>query len=305
MTTIPILISLSLLVFFLIHLVPGSIAAVILDQDATPERIEALETELGLNDPLVQQYTRWFTGVLQGDLGASLINGQPVLEALGERIAVTIYIALGGMIVAVLLGVSTGILAALYPHSWLDRGVTIITGFSSALPSYFIAMLLVIVFAVQRDWFPTVGYTPPHENLGEWLQSITLPSIALGLPSAALISRQTRSAMLGVMQSAYIRAAYASGLPVGTIIFSHAMPNALIPGVTSIGHRFSITLGIAFVVEQVFALPGLGSLLARAVLNQDITIVQGGVLAIGIIIIIVNTLVDLSYAQLNPKVRLG
>lgn len=302
---LPLLFLLSLLVFLLLHLVPGSVVSVLLEENATPERVAELEAQLGLDDPLPVQYGRWLTDALRGDLGDSLRNGQPVAEAIAERLTTTLSIAFGGMLVAITLGVSTGILAALYPRSWVDRGVTIVTGFSSALPAYFIAMLLVIAFAIELDWFPAVGYTAPERDLGAWLNSITLPSIALGIPSAALISRQTRSAMIAVMQSTYVKAARACGVPFWRIVRRHALRNALIPVVTIIGLRFSVTLGIAFVVEQVFAMPGMGELLLRAVLDQDITMVQGGVMTLGLLVILVNTLMDLSYAWLNPKVRLS
>lgn len=304
LSAIPLLLLLSLLAFLLLHLVPGSVAGVLLKMDATPEAVAALEAEMGLDDPLPVQYTRWLWAALQGDLGVSLGNGQPVAAAIGQRIGVTLSITLGGMLLAVTLGVSLGILAALYPQSLLDRGITVLTSFYSALPSYFMAMLLVLLFAIELNWLPAMGYTAPTKDIGGWLQSIILPCIALGLSSAAWIARQTRSAMLGVMQSTYIRAARASGIPFWRIVRRHALRNALIPVVTIVGLRFSVMLGIAFVVEQVFGMPGIGELLVRAVLDQDITVVQGGVMAIGLLVIGVNTLVDVSYAWLNPKVRL-
>lgn len=304
-SAIPLLFLLSLLAFLLLHIVPGSVTGIILQENASPEAVAALEAELGLNDPLPLQYGRWLWAALQGDLGNSLRNDQPVIEALGQRLPVTLTIAIGGMLIAVVLGITTGIVAALRPRSWLDRGITVLTSLGSALPAYFLAMILVVLFAIQLDWFPAVGYTPPHRDFGDWLQSITLPCLALGIPSAAWISRQTRSAMLGVMQTTYIRAARASGIPFSRLLRRHALRNALIPVVTTIGLRFSVVLGIAFVVEQVFGLPGVGELLVRAVLDQDIPVVQGGVMAIGVLVILANTLVDLSYAWMNPKVRLS
>lgn len=305
LTGIPLLLMLSLLSFLLLFLVPGSAATILLDQDATPEAVAQVEAELGLDDPLPIQYGRWLSGLLRGDLGDSLIDGRPVTDSIMERLAVTVYISVGGMLIGVFLGISTGIIAALRPRSWLDRGVTIVTGIASAMPAYFVALLLVIAFAIQVQLFPAIGYTSPDENLLEWLHSITLPCLALGLPTAALVSRQTRSAMLSVLQSTYIRTARASAIPFHRIIFRHSLRNALIPVMTVIGQRFSVTLGLAFVVEQIFALPGLSDLLIRAVLDQDITIVQGSVMVIGLLVIIVNMIVDLSYAQLNPRVRLS
>lgn len=304
LSAIPLLLLLSLLVFLMLYVVPGSIAGVILGAEATPEAVAHLEAELGLTDPLPIQYGRWLLNALQGDLGESLSNGQPVTTAIQQRVGVTLSITLVGMVIAILTGIPLGIIAALTAQSWLDRIITILTSFGSSLPAYFTAMLLVVLFAIQLDWFPAVGYTAPHKDLGEWLISITLPSIALGISSATWIARQTRSAMLLVMQSTYIRAARASGIPFWRLVRHHALRNAMIPVVTIIGLRFSVMLGIAFVVEIIFGMPGMGELLVRSVLSQDIIVVQGSVMVIGILIILVNTLVDLSYAWLNPKIRL-
>lgn len=305
LSAIPLLLLLSLLAFLLLHLVPGSIAGVILGVDATPEAVAVLEAEMGLDTPLPLQYGNWLFAALQGDLGVSLGNGQSVTHAISQRIGVTISITFGGMLIATVLGISLGIMAALWSHSWLDRGITVLSSFGSALPAYFIGMLLVIVFAIQLDWLPALGYTPPMRDLGAWFESIILPSIALGLSSAAWIARQTRSAMIEVMQSPYIRAARASGIPFWRIVRRHALRNTLIPVITIIGLRFSVMLGIAFVVEQVFGMPGMGELLVRSVLQQDITVVQGSVIVIGAMVIAINMLVDISYAWLNPKVRLS
>lgn len=300
---IPLLLFISSLAFVLLHLVPGSAAAAILREEATEANIREVEARLGLDDPLLVQYGRWLEGLVRGDLGQSF-SGYSVNEAIAERLAVTLSITTGGLVIAVVLGMGSGILAALNPRSWIDRVITLLTSLGNALPAYFLAFLLVLVFAIQNNWFPAVGYTPFERDPAVWLRTITLPSLALGIASSALISRQTRSAMLDVLQSNYIQSARAMGIPMRRIIWGHALRNAMIPVLTVIGLRYSVMLGTSFAVEQVFAMPGLGDLLVRAVLNKDIPIVQGAVIVIGVIIVVVNTAIDISYAQFDPKARL-
>lgn len=300
---IPLLLFISSLAFVLVHMVPGSAAAAILRDQATEENIRELEAELGLDDPLVVQYGNWLAGAMHGDLGDSF-RGYSVSDAIAERLPVTLSITTGGLLVAVVLGVGSGILAALYPRTLLDRSIMVFTSLGNALPAYFLAFLLVLAFAIQNNWFPAVGYIPFERDPAGWLRTITLPALALGIVSSALISRQTRSAMMDVLQSNYIQSARAMGIPARRIIWSHALRNALIPVLTIIGLRYSVMLGTAFVVEQVFAMPGLGDLLVRAVLNKDIPIVQGGVMVIGAIVVLANTAIDISYVQFDPKARL-
>lgn len=302
---VPLLLFISTLAFILIHLVPGSVAGSILGNEATTETIRELEAELGLDDPLYVQYGRWLADLAQGNLGDSLIGNYSVADAIGQRLPVTLSITTFGILIAVMLGVSTGILAALYPRSLLDRAITIFTSLGNALPAYFLAFLLIVAFAIHNNWFPAVGYTPFERDPVGWLRTITLPSVALGVASSALISRQTRSAMVDVLQSNYILSARAMGLPYRKIIWGHGLRNAIIPVLTIIGLRYSVMLGTAFVVEQVFAMPGIGEMLVRAVLTKDIPLVQGGVMVIGAIVVVVNTLIDISYAQFDPKARLN
>lgn len=303
LATIPLLLALSLLIFLMIHLIPGSAAAVILGEAAAPEHVAALEAELGLNDPLYIQYARWMGRALQGDLGNSLINGRPVVAAISARLPVTLSLAAGGLSVGLLLGLTTGIIAGTHPGSLLDRLSVMLASLGLAVPTFWLALLLAAGFAVELDWFPAIGYTPFRESPLGWLHSLVLPALALGLPSSALIARQMRSSLRSVMQMPYIRAARATGVDGRHLISRHALRNALIPVMTIIGFELTRLIGGAFLVEQVFALPGMGSLVITAVLERDLPLVQGVVLVTAALVVLINLLVDISYGWLNPRVR--
>jgi peptide/nickel transport system permease protein len=303
LATIPLLLALSLLIFLMIHLIPGSAAAVILGEAAAPEHVAALEAELGLNDPLHVQYARWMGRALQGDLGNSLINGRPVVAAISARLPVTLSLAAGGLSVGLLLGLTTGIIAGTHPGSLLDRLSVMLASLGLAVPTFWLALLLAAGFAVELDWFPAIGYTPFRESPLGWLHSLVLPALALGLPSSALIARQMRSSLRSVMQMPYIRAARATGVDGRHLISRHALRNALIPVMTIIGFELTRLIGGAFLVEQVFALPGMGSLVITAVLERDLPLVQGVVLVTAALVVLINLLVDISYGWLNPRVR--
>jgi peptide/nickel transport system permease protein len=301
--TIPLLLALSLLVFLMIHLIPGSAAVVMLDDAASPENIAALEAELGLDDPLWLQYGRWISRALQGDLGRSLITERPVLAVVFERLPVTLSLAGAGMLVAVLPGLAIGIVAGRYPGSLFDRFSLLLASLGLAIPVFWLAILLASWFALELGWFPVIGYTPLREDPLEWLRGLVLPALALGLPASALIARQMRSSLRSVLQMPYIRAARAAGVDGRRLVWRHALRNALIPVLTVIGFEMTRMFGGAFLVERVFALPGMGSLAITAVLERDIPLVQGIVLILACIVVLINLLIDISYGWLNPRVR--
>jgi len=305
LSTIPLLFVISILAFSMVHLMPGSIAEIILDAGATEEGIAELEAEMGLDRPLFVQYFDWLGNALQGDLGRSLFFTAPVTTLIGKSWSVTASIVLGGMVVGIILGLFLGIIAGLQPGSWLDRISTIGASVGVALPSFWLAMMLAILLAVRYRIFPVLGYTPFAENPLEWLRSISLASLALGIPSAALIARQMRSSMANVLQTSYIRAQRAMGLGRWQIVVRHALKNAMIPVVTVIGFRLAVVVGQAFIVENVFVLPGMGKQLATAVQQQDIIFVQGGVIVVAAFIIFANMFIDILYGFLNPKVRVS
>ena len=305
LSTIPLLLVITVLTFSMVHLMPGSIATIILDAGATVEAIAELEAEMGLDRPFFVQYFDWLGNALRGDLGRSLFFTAPVTTLIGESWSVTASIVLGGMVVGIALGLLLGVVAGLQPGSWLDRVSTIGASIGVALPAFWLALMLAILLAVRYKIFPVIGYTSFTESPLGWLRSIALSSLALGIPSAALIARQMRSSMANVLQSSYIRAQRAMGLGRWQIVTRHALKNAMIPVVTVIGFRLAVVVGQAFIVENVFVLPGLGRQLATAVQQQDIIFVQGGVIVVAAFIVFANMLIDILYGFLNPKVRIS
>ncbi|MEM8856679.1 MAG: ABC transporter permease [Chloroflexota bacterium] len=305
LTTIPLLFVITILAFTMVQLMPGSIAEIILDAGATAEAVAELEADMGLDRPILVQYFDWLGSALTGDLGISIFFNAPVSELIGGSWKVTASIVIGGMTVGITLGLFLGIVAGLRPGSVLDRISTIGASVGVSLPAFWLGLLLAIILGVQLNLFPVIGYTTFAESPLGWLHSITLSSLALGIPSAALIARQMRSSMANVLQSSYIRAQRAMGLGRWQIVVRHALKNAMIPVVTVIGFRLAVVLGSAFIVETVFLLPGLGRQMATAVTNQDIIFVQGGVVVIAGFIIFANMFIDIIYGFLNPKVRIN
>lgn len=305
LTTIPLLLVITILAFAMVQAIPGSIAEIILDAGATPTAIAELEAEMGLDRPFYVQYGDWLSNALQGDLGRSLHFTAPVSLLISRSWKATASLVLGGMLVGITLGLFLGIIAGLQPGSLLDRISTITASVGVSIPAFWLALLLAIWLGVRLKLFPVIGYTPFTESPLEWLRSITLPSLALGIPSAALIARQMRSSMANVLQSSYVRAQRAMGLSRWQIVARHALKNAMIPVVTVIGFRLAVVVGQAFIVENVFAMPGLGKQLAEAVQQQDMIFVQGGVVVVASFIILANMFIDILYGFLNPKVRVS
>ncbi len=302
---IPLLFSVGVLAFLLVDLIPGSPAEVMLQDAATPENVAILKEQMGLNDPLPQRFVRWMSGAAVGDFGNSVLTGRPVTEMLLERLEPTMAIAIAGLLLGIIVGLLTGITAGLYPGSLVDRLITIATSALVGIPGFLLGIILIIYFALHLGWFPVIGYSPISEGVGEWLRSITLPSFALAIPTGALVARQMRSSMSNVLQSKYIQAARAGGIPRWKIVSRYALPNAMIPVITVIGFRIAVILGSTFVIELVFNISGIGRLLVKSVLDQDVPVIQGGMVLVALIVAISSLLIDLSYAWLNPRVRLS
>lgn len=299
----PLLLIVSFFTFAMLHLVPGDVRDRILGTDATAEQYEQLAEELGLNDPFLVQYGRWLSRALRGDLGTSAYNSQPVTEAVFDTLPVTLSLTFGGLVVAILLGVPAGIYAGLHRGSLIDRGCVLAATIGQALPNFWVAMLLVIPFALWWQLVPATGFTPPTEDFGLWLRSIALASVAIGTSAGAGLARQTRGAIIDVLQTDYIRTARSKGLPRNRIIYKHALKNAAIPIVTVIGFMVNGMLGGSLIVEQVFGLNGLGSLAIDAVRMQNIPMMQGIVIVSTLVIVGVNIAVDIAYGFVNPKVH--
>jgi peptide/nickel transport system permease protein len=303
LSAIPVLFIVSLISFGLMRLIPGDPAAAIAGIAATPAQIEQLRRDLGLDEPLLMQLLHYYQGLLQGDFGKSLLLGKGVLAATMERLPVTIGLSLYALVLTLLIGVTSGIIAALRQNTWVDQVAMMIAMLGISIPNFFLGLLMIIFFAVQLGWLPSGGYIPFSQDPIGWLRSTTMPAISLALLQAGLLARITRSGMLEVLRQDYVRTARAKGLPERQVILKHALANALIPIVTVIGIIISLLLSGAVVTEALFSLPGMGQLLTQAVLSRDYPMVQGGLLLVTTFLVVVNVLVDILYAMIDPRVR--
>ena len=303
LSAIPVLFIVSLISFGLMRLIPGDPAASIAGPSATPAQIEQLRRDLGLDEPLLMQLLHYYQGLLQGDFGKSLLLGKGVLAATMERLPVTIGLSLYALVLTLLLGVASGIIAALRQNTWVDQVAMMIAMLGISIPNFFLGLLMIIFFAVQLGWLPSGGYVPFTQDPIGWLRSTTMPAISLALLQAGLLARITRSGMLEVLRQDYVRTARAKGLPERQVILKHALANALIPIVTVVGIIISLLLSGAVVTEALFSLPGMGQLLTQAVLSRDYPMVQGGLLLVTTFLVVVNILVDILYALIDPRVR--
>ena len=300
---IPVLFLVSLMVFSLILLVPGDPAVTLAGENATEEQIEATRERLGLNDPVIEQYGRWVSNAVQGDLGSSLFSSQKVTEAITQRLPATLSLAGGAIILSVLIGLPAGILSAIFRGRWLDRVIGLGAASALAMPNYFIAMLLILFFAIWNPIFPATSFVPFSEDPFEWAKHLVLPWITLSLASAAVITRQLRSALIGVLAQDYVRTARAKGLRGRSVVLKHASKNAAIPVVTVLGTQIAFALGGSVIVEGVFGIAGVGQLAITAVQKRDLPVIQGIVVMATLLVLFCNLLVDLAYGYLNPKVR--
>lgn len=301
--TIPILVLASFLVFGLLLLVPGDPAITLAGDNATEEQIEVIRDRLGLDDPVFVQYGRWAGDAVQGDLGDSLYSGRSVSKSIGERLPVTMSLAAVSVVIALLIAIPAGIVAATRRGTWVDTSATVGASLGLAMPSFWLGAVLALVFALRLRWLPATGYVPFSESPLDWLRHLILPGLTLGTAAAAETTRQLRSSLSDVLEQDYVRTARAAGLRGRTIVWKHSMKNAAMPVVTVLGFQVAFLLGGSVIVEQLFALPGLGGLAIRAVLDRDIPVIQGVVLFTTALVVGINLLVDLLYGWLNPKVR--
>jgi len=287
----------SVLVFFMIHMIPGDPALLIAGLEAGPEVVEQMRRELGLDQPLYKQYWSFLVGALHGDFGTSIRMGVPVLEEILERLPYTLAIAVGGTILATLFGITTGVIAAVYHNRFWDGLVMVTALLAASTPSYWLGLMLMLVFSLSLGWFPSIGIrTPVH---------YVLPIVTLAGQSGGIISRMTRSAMLDVLGQDYVRAARARGQRESVVIVRHALNNALIPVLSIVGLRFGNLLAGTVLVESVFAIPGVGRLLVDAVLWRDYPMIQGTMLFVAGVFVVVNTATDLLYGVVDPRIRVG
>jgi peptide/nickel transport system permease protein len=290
-------------VFLLLHLSPGDPAAIIAGDNATPDQIDGIRRKLGLDDPLLVQFWRWLSLVLQGDLGVSIFSNEPVLKLVGQRLEPTVSLALTTLFVAVTLAVTFGVLAAWKAGTWVDRLLMVVSVVGFSVPVFVVGYLMIYLFAIELRWLPVQGYTPLSEGLGGWARNLVLPSIALGLAYVALIARITRASMLDVLSEDYIRTARAKGVANRSMLLKHALKNAGVPIVTVIGIGVALLISGVVITETVFNIPGIGRLVVDAIAKRDYPIIQGVILIFSGVYVLVNLAVDLTYTVIDPRIR--
>jgi peptide/nickel transport system permease protein len=300
---VPVLFLVSIVIFSLIHLTPGDPVVAMLGEEATPEARDRLRAQLGLDQPILVQYGVWLAKALTGDLGRSIRTNQPVAEAIGERLPVTVELALLALTIALAITLPAGIIAATRRGTWADIGSTVTCLLGVSMPNFLLAVFLVYVFSLTLRWLPPIGFTSLGVDVLGNLKGMIMPAVTLGAFAAAATARLTRSTLLEVLGQEYIRTGFAKGLSERTVIQRHAMKNALIPVVTVVGLQLGNLLGSAIVTETIFALPGVGRLVVDSIYQRDFPLVQGVTLYLAMIFLMVNLLVDLVYAYLDPRIR--
>jgi peptide/nickel transport system permease protein len=303
--TLPVLVLASIVVFVFLRLVPGDPALILAGPDATPEIVAAIREQMGLNASWPQQYLIWIGHVLQGDLGRSYITRLPIAQLIATAMPATIELALAALFLAVVIGIPSGIISAVWHQRPIDWLITSVNGLVLAVPNFWIAILLIIAFSVRLRWLPPGGRVDFADDPGAAWKSLVLPAITLFPSISAALSRFTRAAMLEVLHEDYVRTARAKGLAPYAVIARHGLRNALIPVITILGIQFGRLMGGAVIIENVFAWPGVGRLILQGVLNRDYAVVQGALLLLVTVFIVVNLLVDLLYGVCDPRVRLA
>lgn len=303
LSVIPILLIVTFGVFFLVSLAPGDQAEQIAGLDATQKQVDAIREELGLNQPLVGQYWDWLTNAVQGDLGTSRVSQDEVSHEISQRLPVTVGLVIAGTFVALLVGIPLGLVSGMRAGSRADTATRVYTSVGLSIPDFVLGIVLVFVVGVEWRLLPPSGYRQFTESPSQWLEYIILPALSLGLVNGAIISRQLRASLVDTMDSNYVRAAWARGGSRRTVVGKHAFKNAAMPVVTLLGTQIGFLIGGTVILEQIFAIPGMGTYLLRAVGGQDIPAILGSTIVFVIFGLVVSLLVDIAYGFLNPKVR--
>jgi peptide/nickel transport system permease protein len=301
---VPMLLGLSIASFALVHVIPGDPALVMLGGEGTPQQVAELRQQLGLDRPLPVRYWEWLTRVVRGDLGESLYNRTRVTDELVWRLPTTLTLVLMSLILSIGIGVPAGIASAVYRNTWVDHAARLLTLVSLSVPSFWLGLMLIILFSLKLNLLPIVGYKSVVTDFWFGIRFLILPSFALGTYLAALLARLVRSSVLEVLGQDYIRTARAKGLREKAVLFRHALRNALIPAVTVIGINVGILLGGSVVIETLFVLPGVGQFVVTSLYNRDLPVIQGLILYISILYVLVNLVVDVLYTYLDPRLRL-
>ena len=303
LATLPVMGFVVVFVFLLVRIAPGDPAAILAGDYATPENVQKIRAGLGLDKPIHLQFALYVGSLIRGDLGQSLHSRRPVSQLIAQRIEPTLALALSTLVFAVLTAVPLGVLAAWRVGSLVDRAVMVIAVGGFSIPIFWLGFLLIYLFSVKLDLLPVQGYVSFREGIVPFIQHLILPTFALGMVYTALLARITRASLLEVLQSDYIRTANAKGLKPATVLFAHALKNAAVPIVTTIGVGFALLIGGVVITESVFALPGLGRLTVDAILQRDYSIIQGVTLIFSFSYALVNLLVDMSYTLFDPRIR--
>ncbi|MBU0726291.1 MAG: ABC transporter permease [Alphaproteobacteria bacterium] len=301
--TIPVMAVVAVFVFLLLRLAPGDPAALIAGDDATSADIEAIRMRLGLNLPIWTQFVIWLSNIAQGDLGVSIFSNLPVTTLIAQRLEPTLMLMVATLFVAVTLAIPLGVCAAWKARTWIDRLAMVISVLGFAVPVFLAGYVLIYVFSIQLRWLPVQGYTSLDNGLWACIRSLILPAIALGTTYMALIARITRASMLDVLSQDYIRTANSKGLATKRVLLLHALKNAAVPIVTVIGIGIALLISGVVITETVFNIPGLGRLTVDAVLKRDYPIVQGLILVFAATKVLINLMIDISYAFLDPRIR--
>lgn len=303
LAAVPVMLVVALFVFLLLRLTPGDPAAILAGDNASPEQLDRIRTSLGLNEPLATQFFTWIGRLLSGDLGVSLISGVPVAKMLASRIEPTVSLAIMTIILAIVVAVPLGVIAAWKHGTWIDRSVMGLSVIGFSVPVFVIGYVLVKVFAIDLRWLPVQGFRPLAGGFGPFFERLVLPTITLSFIYIALIARMTRAAMLDVLGEDYIRTARAKGIAEMGVLLRHGLRNAAVPVITVIGTGFALLISGVVVTESVFNLPGVGRLTVDAVLARDYPVIQAMILLTSGIYVAVNLLVDLAYTLLDPRIR--
>lgn len=289
--------------FSLQHLVPGDAARGIAGDSATAEQVAEIRTELGLDRPFIEQFANWLAGAASGDLGTSLTTEEPVALMIGQRASATVTIGVGALIVSLLIGIPGGIWAARRQGRFSDAAVSAVTTLGIAVPNFWLGMLLILFFSLHLGWFPATGLVPIGEDPIEGIRSAVLPAVTLGVVGAAEVCRQLRSAMVGVLATDFVRTHRAKGLAESAVVWKHALRNTGLPLATIVGLLLNRIVGATVVIEAVFGIAGIGSLVVTATQQKDYPVVQGVVLITAVVVLLTNLVVDLSYRLIDPRTR--
>ena len=303
---VPVMLLVSFLVFGLGVLIPGDAAATLAGgENATLERIEEIREELGFDDPFLVQYWHWLSDAVRGDLGTSLLSHQSVTSEIRHLFPVTLSVVVAAMAIGLGIGIPTGLLAGMRPGSRLDRALMFGTTLGIAVPNFWLAIVLISIFAVELQWLPAIGFTRVTDDPVQWVKAVILPGFALGVLISASVARQLRAELADVMQSNYIRTMWAKGGTTRVVVARHGFKNAAIPMITVVGLQIGGLLGGTVIVEQIFSIPGLGTYILRAINGQDLPVIQGVAMFFVIINVSMSLIVDISYGLVNPRVRIS